>query len=148
MKHNYFVISIVLAVIFWFLDSSIHWLLSDHAFELIPDEANELWMRVLIVTLLVSFGFYASDQTKRLLAKEEEKRRIFKATVYSTQHILNNLLNQLILFKMEMDESDDFSEETKDLFTEILNTSAFQVQKLSAVENITEDEIKASVYPK
>lgn len=112
-----------------------------------PDEHTELWMRVLIVLLLLAFGLYADIQTRRLLMKEEEKRRIFKATISSTQHILNNLLNNLMFFKLEMEESDVFSDEIKRLFDETLKKGTIQVQRLSEVEDLSEENIKQSVYP-
>ena len=148
MKHRYFIISIGLCILYWMMDSGIHWYVYKEEFAFIPQEPNEIWMRGVISILIISFGYYADFQIKKLLHKEEEKRRIFKATVYSTQHILNNLLNQLMLFKLEMEENDAFSDELKALFNEALESSAQQVQQLSEVDKLTEEDIKASVYPK
>ena len=84
----------------------------------------------------------------KVIEKEKEKRVIFMATVSSTQHILNNLLNNLLLFKLEADKSDIFYDKTKALYEQTIREGAELVKKLSAVELLTEKNIKASVYPK
>jgi len=145
MRHNYLFTAIGLTFVYWILDSSIHWYIYGEELEVIPHEPNELWMRGMIAGLLILFGAYADYQTKRLIDKEEEKRRIFRATVFSTQHILNNLLNQLILFQLEMDKSDAFSDEIKNLYRDTLQAGKQQVIKLSAVNEITEESIKNTI---
>ena len=73
-------------------------------FELLPSNFNELWMRVLIVVLMICFGIFGDAWSRRLVTKEDEKRQIFIATVSSTQHILNNLLNQIHVVFLQMDD--------------------------------------------
>lgn len=147
-KHGNLYTAIGLAIGYWLTDSAIHWLVDTKVFEFLPDDTNELLMRVLIVCLLVAFGFCADHKNMQLLKKEEEKHRIFRATVLSTQHILNNLLNCLSYFKMEIEEKDAVSDEVKQLFNETLEVSKQRVQRLSEVEDPTEEKIKQAVLPK
>ena len=50
-------LSIVLALVFWLLDSCIHYFLyREPVFQIIPQDLNELWMRVLVCLLIVSLG--------------------------------------------------------------------------------------------
>ncbi len=50
-------LSIILALAFWFGDSCIHFFLyGEPVFQIIPQDINELWMRTTIVILLVAFG--------------------------------------------------------------------------------------------
>jgi hypothetical protein len=51
---------------------------------------------------------------------EKEKEKIYLATIHSSQHIINNLLNQLQLIKMEVEEYPDFPKETIKIFDDII----------------------------
>ena len=142
-------LSIILAIFLWLMDSVAHHLLfNETEYEFIPHDLNELWMRIIIVALIICFGIYTDYHSKKILLAEQEKRKIFVATVSASQHILNNLLNHMQYFKIKMDESDSFGEETTRLFNESLTDAKDLVLKLSAVEELTEDTIKDSVYPK
>jgi len=146
---NYTFKAIIIAILYWLMDSAIHGLVySEEGFEFIPSELNELFMRITIVVLLIAFGMYADRQTKAMLKKEKEKRIIFNATVSSTQHILNNLLNQMQFFKMKADESNVFDENITDLYEQSIEEGKELVEKLSTVEELSEENIKASVHLK
>lgn len=139
----------IVSVIYWLIDSMLHkFIYLEDEFEFIPSEIDELWMRTVIVLLLVCFGIYADRHTKIMVKKEQEKRIVFNATIASTQHILNNLLNQMLLFKIEADNSRIFDAKTNGLFTQSIEEGKELVEKLSAVEELTEHNIKHTVYPK
>ncbi len=80
--------------------------------------------------------------------REHEKREIYLSTVQASQHILNNLLNQLQLFKMEAEESTDFDKDVLKLFDAVLHEAGGLVLNLSTVTHITKDNIKSSVAPR
>lgn len=80
--------------------------------------------------------------------KKREKENIYRATVTGTQHIINNLLNQLILVKLEIDKNPAFDTAVAEKFESMTNDARKLVHKLSSVENIEEEEIKDSIYPK
>jgi len=147
-KINYTILSILLAIILWVIDSTAHKLFfGDDEFEFIPTNINELWMRVTIVMMVICFGLFADYQTKKILKSEHEKRIVFRATVSASQHILNNLLNNMQYFKLKIDESRDFDKETTELFQQSIDGAEELVKKLSSVEELTEDKIKDSVSP-
>lgn len=104
-------------------------------------------MRIVIVVLLILFGLYADYQTKSILQKEKEKRILFNATVSSTQHIVFNLLNQMQFYKIEADKSNVFDEEVNTLYEQTMKEGKELVDKLSAVDELTEENIIKSVYP-
>ena len=149
MKINYTILSILLAIVLWVIDATAHVLFfGDDEFEFIPTNINELWMRSTIVVLVICFGLFADYQTKKILKSEYEKRIVFRATVSASQHILNNLLNNMQYFKLKIDESKDFDKETSELFQQSIEGAEELVKKLSSVDEITEDKIKDSVSPK
>ncbi len=79
--------------------------------------------------------------------KKREKEDIFRATVHSTQHILNNLLNQLILVKMEIDRQPTFNKDVAIKFEAMKKQASNLVTQLSTLQEIDEQKIKDSVYP-
>ena len=62
IKNNlFFIFSIVIAFLFWFTESLLHVVFFDHGagFEVIPHDANELWMRIIIfilIALIIAFS--------------------------------------------------------------------------------------------
>jgi len=147
MKRPYTFASIILAILMWLIDSVAHHLFfGETEYEFIPADINELWMRSTIVVLIVCFGIYTDYHTKKTLALEKEKRSIFFATVSASQHVLNNLLNNMQYFKLKIDQSNAMDEETKALFEKSINDAEVLVKKLSSVEELNEDTIKQSVH--
>jgi hypothetical protein len=141
--------ALAVAALYWIAESMVHrFVFAEEAFEVIPSNINELWMRVLIVVLMVCFGVFGDAWSRRLVAKEDEKRQIFIATVSSTQHILNNLLNQIQVVFLKMDDEYRVDAETRDMLKQSLRDAQAQVQKLSTVANLDEEVIRESVAPK
>ena len=101
----------------------------------------------MIVVLLVIFGRYVDQNTSRLKQKEEEKRVIFNATVTSTQHILNNILNQMQYYKILAEQANAFDDEVSQSYEETIKEGKELVEKLSSVDILTAENIKESVAP-
>lgn len=149
-KRKYTIITFIIALIFWFMDAAIHYFVyHEEQFEFMPDDFNELWMRTVIILLVILFGIYADYSTKKLLAKEKqlEATRIYNSMIYASQHILNNLLNQMLLFKMEALKSKDFDKEIIVLYDNTIAEAKDLLKRLSQVEQITDENIWASVDP-
>ena len=141
--------AIIVATLYWGAESVVHrFVFAEETFELLPSNINELWMRVMIVVLMICFGVFGDAWSRRLVAKEDEKRQIFIATVSSTQHILNNLLNQIQVVFLKMDDEYRVDEETREMLKRSLKDAQVQVQKLSAVADLDENVIRESVAPK
>ena len=50
-------LSIILALAFWLVDSCVHFFVyREPVFQLIPQDINELWMRIVICLLILSLG--------------------------------------------------------------------------------------------
>ena len=78
----------------------------------------------------------------------KEKENVYKATVSSTQHILNNFLNQLTLVNREINKNPTFDKEVAKKFKSMTEQATNLVAKLASVQKIEAEEIKKSVYPK
>ncbi|MCK4839361.1 MAG: hypothetical protein KAS94_11215 [Desulfobulbaceae bacterium] len=149
MKISIFsVVGIILAVFFWFADSSIHYIFyGEEQFEFIPSDFNELWMRLVIIILVILFGFFTDYHSQKMISKEKqiEALHIYKSTLFASHHILNNLLNQMQLFKFEALRSDDFGKDILDLYDVATDEALSLIEKLSTVQKITGDNIKKSI---
>ncbi len=115
----------------------------------IPNDANELWMRMVIVLMIIHFGIGADFFSKKLTVKEKEVEamHIYKSMIHATHHILNNLLHQLHLFKMEASNSKDFNQDILKYYDSSISEANDLINRLSSVEKITGEEIWASVDP-
>jgi hypothetical protein len=78
-KPHFLLLSLLLAAVFWVLESLIH-AYAFHAdgdtFVLIPGDPNELWMRLVICGLIVLFGIYADHAVARLRESQQQSERL------------------------------------------------------------------------
>lgn len=147
---KYSILAVAVAIVFWSFDSSVHYFAyGEPEFEWIPGDFNELWMRTTIVALILAMGIYAQLSMNRTLRIEREKlelqqqlnaslehklqlqvkqAELTKETVLEMHHILNNFLNNLQLFKIEAQESKSISDETMQLFDQIIQETASRVR--------------------
>lgn len=80
--------------------------------------------------------------------KESEKREIYVSILNASHHILNNLLNQLLLFKIEAENSTDFDKKVLMQFNEAFNEAYNHVSNLANVPDISSGNISKSIAPK
>jgi len=148
----YALITLSVAVFFWLFDSLVHLLFYGEAeFEFIPTEFNELWMRTTIFLLIIAMGIYAELSVKRLMRAEEEKFQlekrlneslhnelklqqqqieITKETVLNMQNIINNFLNNLLLFQNEAKEKNALSDDSLEQLDRMVQETAASIQQL------------------
>ncbi len=147
-KHRFTLLGIALALFYWIAESLIHrFVYAEDAFEVIPSDTNEIWMRLIIIFLIFGFGVFADDRANKIRRKEAEKREIFLATVRSSQHILNNLLNQMQLALFDSDGRPGLEAETRRLLNRSIKEGKEQVECLSAVTELDSESIEESVRP-
>jgi len=116
-------------------------------FEVVPSDQNEFWMRLLIIALIIGFGFFADNRARLIRKSEQEKHAVYVATVRSTQHILNNLMNQMQLAFLDLEREECLESETRQLLERSIRESKEQVQRLSSVTEVTSESIEDSVRP-
>lgn len=150
-KYLFTILAIILAVVFWYFESSVHYLVyGEPEFEILPQDFDELWMRTTIVALIMLFGVYADYSSARLVDKEKqvEALKIYNSMMMATHHILNNLVNQLQLFKIEAMRCGDFDADILKHYDVVIHEAGDLIKKLSHIEHVTGANIWASVDPK
>ncbi len=74
------IIGLLLAIFYWFADSTVHHLLDgENNFEFIPIETNKLWMRIMTAMLFIFFGIYASYSKPEEMKIEGKTRKSKKS---------------------------------------------------------------------
>ncbi len=102
-----------------------------------------------IIPALVFFGFAFVDQSRQRKSQkiEYEKIKIYKAMLSSTHHILNNFLNQMLIFQMTAKKAPDFDPKVLSLYDRIVEDASTQIEALGSITRIDEVSIHESVEP-
>ena len=147
MKQRRFtILGIALASFYWVAESLIHrFVYLDAYFEILPADRNEVWMRIVIIILILGFGIFADNRARMVRRKEAEKREVFLATVSSSQHILNNLLNQMQLALFDSAGQPGLDSETRELLSRSIKEGKQQVERLSSVTDMNGEAIEDSI---
>ncbi len=151
MKKKMFTIAAsLIAFVFWFFDSSVHYFLyGEDNFEFFPSDFNELWMRTVIVILIMLFGIFGDHFTNNIVMRDKqlEVARIYNGMIHASLHILVNLLNQMQLFKLEALKSKDFNREIIKYYDTAIDEASNLVETLSRLQDVTERTIGTTLDP-
>lgn len=148
-KHFFLKTALFLILAYWILDSSVHFFIyGEFEFEIIPAEFNELWMRCLIVFLLLVFGFFADYQTKKITKKEQEKNEIYISMLNANQHILNNFLQAMMLFRSAAEKSKDIDPKILTLYDKAIKNTVTQINNLHDIQEPSKKNIEDRFLPK
>ena len=152
MKKNIFtILGLFIGLAFWLIDSVIHYFIyNELEFEFIPQDGNELWMRMVIVLLLFVFGIFADSYSQKLAIEEKQSEAlgIYNSMLGATHHILNNLLNQTQLIKVEALKSKDFNKDVIKSYDVAFDSALDLIKRLSSIEDVSINNIDMSVYPR
>jgi len=147
-KHTIRIVVLIVVVIYWVVESALHkFIFVDNHFDLIPTDANELWMRGLVVATIILFGGYVEYHMRRVREKEKEKTDIYMAMLRSSNHILNNFLNQMQIMKIEAEQCQGFNEDILAVYDIIAGEASELIRDLEKIPSITKEDILATVAP-
>jgi hypothetical protein len=115
----------------------------------IPDTLTLLqtfkgWFYIIITSLLLFLMMRYNYEKK--LTQEKEKIDLFYSTMRAVHHILNNFLNKMQFFKYAAEDSGNFKDEVLAEYDRVIQEASSEIQKLSAITDITEDEIQKTVF--
>ena len=147
-RQSIFIISLIFATVSWLGESLVHFAILDHgqAFEWIPGDSNELWMRAVIVSLIVIFGIYAQRHANKSMDVKEEKMRTLKATMNTVEDRVGNALSGIKLLLVSAEKSDLVNKETYRKLTVLIDATFEDLRKLSSLEEINEKERLKDIY--
>jgi len=130
-KNSFLFFSVCLSISFWVLESLLHFHVFDKGryFVIIPNDPNELWMRIIICLLIIGGGFIADKYIFTLHKIQSEKLRTLKATMYNVHDIAGNALSQISLH-CEDDEN----------INQIILVAIKKLNEISDVDEVIEEK--------
>ena len=108
-------------------------------------EKYEIDEFILPIIIILIFAYANEIIRRRNAVVENEKLKIYQAMVWSSQHVLNNFLNQMMLFKLTADDTPNFDPKILLMFDEILHDAEERIEALSNIAILEENEIRNSV---
>ena len=134
-KKTFTVAAFEMALFFWVLESAIHYFVFEEAhFEFIPSEMNELWMRVVIVFLIMLLGVFADALIARIMQKQMEVAHAYNALIQAGNETMDNLLQQMHLFKSEAQRSCDFDKDVLKYYDGAIRQATDLVDRFANVD--------------
>lgn len=133
---------------YWLVESVLHYLVFDDATVLLlPRDANEFWMRTLTVLIILTGGLLGDQQLTRLREKDARTQAVHHAMLHSSHHILNNLLNQMLVVRMALEDGDDAHASTLQTYDAIVAEATTLIRQLETVPTLAPEAIRAAVAP-
>ena len=138
---------VVASLAMWLIESVLHYMLFDRgdAFELIPSDVNEFWMRSSVCIFVVLTGFFAQRHVNDLLAIEEEKLSTVQATMRTVQDIVGNALNHLELVRIEAEQAGTLNQQSLDEIDKIISDTSGELGKLVTIRRVRTKELSSGV---
>ncbi len=131
-----------MALFFWVLESVLHYFIFEEpAFEFIPSEPNELWMRVVIVFLIMLLGVFADAFIRRVVERQMEVAHAYNSLIQVGNETLENLLQQMNLFKHEAQRSCDFDKDVLGYYDNAITQASELVEKFANVDQALKNKM-------
>ena len=148
-KHFFLKVAIPFAFSYWMLDSLIHYFIyGELEFEFFPADIDELWMRLVIFVLLITFGLFADYHTNKIYIKNLEKDEVYKTMLGATNHILNNFLQKMVFFLSVANESKDIDKKIIETYEGVIHDTLQQIKNLDDIKSPSKETIKDKFLPK
>ena len=146
-SRNYVYLSIIIATVYWLFDSFLYYIVREQdAFAFFPSDIYGLWTKIFIFVLMICFGLYANQASKKILAVQEEKRQVFSTTANESQKILNEFLHKVRYFESEAEIIGGFDQKCLRYLEEALRNAENRLLLLNNVDEITTENIIRSVH--
>lgn len=147
-KHRVLSFSICISFAFWLAESFLHKHFFDKEsyFELIPRDANELWMRSFIFILIIIIGYFSEREIGLQKKIAEEKNHTLQAIIHSVDEIAGNTLSLMSHYCDEFVKSEKFDKKSVLDMKEIINDTFSELKKLSNAKNLTIKEKHKGYY--
>ncbi len=145
---NYKLVGIALGILYFAIST----IFKLEVFELVIYELKYLEkyeLDEIIISIFIILFFYRLEHLKREKEQdiELEKMKIYTAMLSSTHHIINNLMNQMTLFKITAQKTPDFDPKILAMYEKMIDEASSQIKSLGDIEKIDEGSINKSVKP-
>ena len=83
-----------------------------------------------------------------LIAANQEKIEIYEAMLGATQHILNNFLQKMTLFRSISENSNNPDRKTTEFYNQTIKETTEKINNLKSIQNPSKETIKERFLPK
>jgi hypothetical protein len=137
----------IVSAVFWVLESAIHYKLFDHGhpFELLPHNANELWMRSVISLLIIAFGYYSQQMIQRIRHYENARVETLQLTMRTVQDIVGNCFNQQQLMLFDLKKTHPEKNELYDEYETLIHDTTASINKIANMKSINTTETSSGI---
>ena len=103
----------------------------------------------LVFPLALFCFFFIIDLIRRrhLAELRMEKFKVYRSMVRAMNHILNNFLQKMLLFKLTADETEGFDQEVLKQYDTIIDEASAQIKALECLEHPDEKRILEAIVP-
>jgi len=101
-------------------------------------EADEIIFPVVIFNIFLLIDLIRRNQSSRV---EIEKCRVYRSTLKAMNHILNNFLQKMLLFKLTAEETKGFDPEVLKRYDTIIDEAKAQIDALECIAKPDEKTI-------
>lgn len=120
---------------------------SDDSLSFLPHSSHEWWHRGVTLVAMLLFGSYADFMVDLANKREKEKQSIYRATVFSALHIINNFLNQSQILRVAATRCEGFSARALASFDSSVQEAQALMSKLQTLEELSEENILSATVP-
>lgn len=110
-------------------------------------EVVELDEFFIPLALIILFAFIDLLHRHRIQILEIEKQKVYKAMLGSSNHVLNNLINQMQLFRIYAEETEGFPKDALQLYDQTIDEASAKIKAMANVTKVDEEAISSSVHP-
>jgi hypothetical protein len=142
-KYKWTLTGFVLSFILWLSISC----LNIDAFEVVADflkkyERHELIELIFPIAIIYVFAMADQAQLLRRHQIETERLKIYRKMMKAVQHILNNFLQKMLLFKLTAEKTKGFDPDALNLYDRIIQETSEQIETLGALQKPDEESIE------
>lgn len=148
VKRPVLLISLALSISVWIGESLFHYAFFDygHPFEIIPHDINELWMRIVISSIIIIFGIYIQIQTNRNISIEKEKLHTLQATMHTVEDCVGNTLMSMKYILHDAENNDCINKETHSKLIRMIDNTMTQLRDIRSLESVDRKQFTKSIF--
>lgn len=110
-------------------------------------EADEIVLAIIIFLLGISIDLNTQRKKQQIkLMLEYERLHTFKTTVRTVQDLVGNFLNNLLFYKMQLDQSGVLDDHALKEINQLIHATAKKLQRLGEINTVIEKEIVEGIF--
>ncbi|MDK2857616.1 MAG: hypothetical protein PWQ29_271 [Verrucomicrobiota bacterium] len=148
-EYKWTLIGLILAMGLWVLSVRFHLDLFEAFISYLRHheyaEIDKFIPPILLFCIFATIDLACRHQKIRI---EIEKLKVYRSMLKAMNHILNNFLHKMLLFKLTAEETEGFDPEVLKQYDTIIAEASAQINALEAIEKPAEETILRTVEPK